>query len=111
MLIFVKLALSSSDYGANILTISDFWDPPSRPSYMYVIGIHQNLHTRFDCCCCYSLAVTSKDTPIHLYDAFTGELRCSYRAFNHVVSLLFKLYSRLMTGTFSLRFLTKSDTA
>ena len=33
-----------------------------------------------------SLAVTSKDTPIHLYDAFTGELRCSYRAYNHVVS-------------------------
>lgn len=30
------------------------------------------------------LAVTCKDTPIHLYDAFTGELRCSYRAFNHV---------------------------
>ena len=28
MLIFVKMALSSSDYGA----ISDFWDPPSRPS-------------------------------------------------------------------------------
>ncbi|XP_045201008.2 telomerase Cajal body protein 1-like [Mercenaria mercenaria] len=30
------------------------------------------------------LAVTSKDTPIHLFDAFTGELRCSYRAYNHV---------------------------
>ena len=33
MLIFVKMALSSSDYETNILTISDFWDPPSRPSY------------------------------------------------------------------------------
>ncbi|KAL4220043.1 Telomerase Cajal body protein 1 [Mactra antiquata] len=30
------------------------------------------------------LCVTSKDTPVHLYDAFTGELRCSYRAYNHV---------------------------
>lgn len=30
------------------------------------------------------LAVSSKDTPIHLYDAFTGDLRCSYRAYNHV---------------------------
>ncbi|XP_052255898.1 telomerase Cajal body protein 1-like isoform X7 [Dreissena polymorpha] len=30
------------------------------------------------------VAVTSKDTPIHLYDAFTGTLRCSYRAYNHV---------------------------
>ncbi|XP_052782442.1 telomerase Cajal body protein 1-like isoform X2 [Mya arenaria] len=29
-------------------------------------------------------AVTSKDTPIHLYDAFTGQLRCTYRAYNHV---------------------------
>ena len=36
MLILVKMALSSSDKGANILTISDFWDPPSRPSYMGV---------------------------------------------------------------------------
>ena len=31
MLIFVKMALSSSDYGANILTISDFWDPHPDP--------------------------------------------------------------------------------
>ncbi|XP_060602339.1 telomerase Cajal body protein 1-like [Ruditapes philippinarum] len=30
------------------------------------------------------LAVTSKDTPVHLYDAFTGDIRCSYRAYNHL---------------------------
>ncbi|XP_064614819.1 telomerase Cajal body protein 1-like [Liolophura sinensis] len=32
--------------------------------------------------CCF--ATTSSNTPIHLWDAFTGELRCSYRAFNQV---------------------------
>ena len=25
-----------------------------------------------------------RESPIHLYDAFNGSLRCSYRAFNHV---------------------------
>ncbi|XP_021939349.1 telomerase Cajal body protein 1 isoform X2 [Zootermopsis nevadensis] len=32
--------------------------------------------------CC--LVSTSKDSPIHLWDAFTGELRCTYRAYNAV---------------------------
>ena len=46
-----------------------------------------------------SLAVTSKETPIHLFDAFTGDLRCSYRAYDHVVSavkILFVLLSAEM---------------
>lgn len=29
-------------------------------------------------------ASTSRDSPIHLWDAFTGQLRASYRSFNHV---------------------------
>lgn len=32
--------------------------------------------------CC--LVSTGKDSPIHLWDAFTGELRCTYRAYNAV---------------------------
>ncbi|XP_035223781.1 telomerase Cajal body protein 1-like, partial [Stegodyphus dumicola] len=32
--------------------------------------------------CC--LASTSKGSPVHLWDGFTGELRCSYRSYNHV---------------------------
>ena len=44
MLIFVKMALSSSDYGANISTISDFWDLPSRPSL--IAGATQKVNFR-----------------------------------------------------------------
>nr|CAG4651854.1 EOG090X06W9 [Triops cancriformis] len=32
--------------------------------------------------CC--LITTSQNNPIHMWDAYTGELRCSYRAFNDV---------------------------
>lgn len=32
--------------------------------------------------CC--LASTSKDSPVHLWDAFTGQLRATYRAYNQV---------------------------
>ncbi|CAI9736796.1 telomerase Cajal body protein 1-like [Octopus vulgaris] len=32
-----------------------------------------------DTCC---LASTSKNNPVHLWDAFTGELRCTYRAYD-----------------------------
>ncbi|KAJ9591397.1 hypothetical protein L9F63_002003 [Diploptera punctata] len=32
--------------------------------------------------CCF--VSTSKDSPIHLWDAFTGKLRCTYRAYNVV---------------------------
>lgn len=35
--------------------------------------------------CCF--ATTSKDHPIQLWDAFTGQLRCSYRAFDHMDEL------------------------
>ncbi|CAH1781527.1 unnamed protein product [Owenia fusiformis] len=30
---------------------------------------------------------TSRDNPVHLWDAFTGELRCSYRAYDHMDEL------------------------
>uniref|UniRef100_A0A0L8G9M1 Uncharacterized protein n=1 Tax=Octopus bimaculoides TaxID=37653 RepID=A0A0L8G9M1_OCTBM len=36
-----------------------------------------------DTCC---LASTSKNNPVHLWDAFTGELRCTYRAYDQSVS-------------------------
>lgn len=29
-------------------------------------------------------ASTSRDHPVHLYDAFTGQLRCSYSSYNHL---------------------------
>jgi len=29
---------------------------------------------------------TSRDNPIQLWDSLTGLLRCTYRAYNHVVS-------------------------
>jgi len=32
--------------------------------------------------CCF--LSTSRESPLHLYDAFNGTLRCSWRAFNHV---------------------------
>ncbi|XP_013421157.1 telomerase Cajal body protein 1 [Lingula anatina] len=36
--------------------------------------------------CCF--ASTSRDTPVHLWDAFDGQLRCSYRAFNQMDELV-----------------------
>lgn len=35
--------------------------------------------------CCY--LSTSRDHPIHLWDAFTGQLRASYRAYDHMDEL------------------------
>lgn len=32
--------------------------------------------------CCF--ASTSRGNPVHLWDAYTGELRCSYRPYNHL---------------------------
>ncbi|XP_019616447.1 PREDICTED: telomerase Cajal body protein 1-like [Branchiostoma belcheri] len=32
--------------------------------------------------CC--LISTSKDNPIHMWDAFTGQLRCAYKAYDHM---------------------------
>ncbi|KAI0235615.1 Telomerase Cajal body protein 1 [Lamellibrachia satsuma] len=37
-----------------------------------------------DSCC---VASSCRETPIHLWDAFTGQLRCSYRAFDHLDEL------------------------
>jgi len=36
--------------------------------------------------CC--LISTSKDHPVHLWDAFTGHIRCSYLSFNHLDELV-----------------------
>lgn len=35
----------------------------------------------------YSWAASGHEGPIHLWDAFTGELRCSYRGYNNVDEL------------------------
>ncbi|XP_076363186.1 telomerase Cajal body protein 1 homolog isoform X2 [Tachypleus tridentatus] len=35
--------------------------------------------------CCF--VTTGRDNPIHMWDAFTGELRCTYRAFDHLDEL------------------------
>lgn len=32
-----------------------------------------------------SVASSSRENPIHIWDAFTGELRASFRAYNHLV--------------------------
>ena len=34
-----------------------------------------------------SIFSTSKDNPIHLFDAYTGTVRCSYQGYNHLVSV------------------------
>lgn len=34
------------------------------------------------------LATTARDHPVHLWDAYTGRLRCSYRAYSHVDELV-----------------------
>lgn len=39
-----------------------------------------NSNDRASCC----LASTSKKSTVHLWDGFTGELRCSYRPYNHL---------------------------
>ncbi|XP_071085011.1 telomerase Cajal body protein 1-like [Haliotis cracherodii] len=40
------------------------------------------MHSSDPTSCCF--VSTSRETPVHMWDAFTGELRCSYRAFNQV---------------------------
>ena len=42
-------------------------------------------------CLHFSLLSSSRDHPIHLWDAFTGTIRCTYRAYNHLVSMDTKL--------------------
>ncbi|XP_046574729.1 telomerase Cajal body protein 1-like [Haliotis rubra] len=61
------------------------------------------MHSSDPTSCCF--VSTSRETPVHMWDAFTGELRCSYRAFNQVDevtaahSLAFNLDgSKLYTG-------------
>ena len=34
----------------------------------------------------FSLASIGRDHPVHMWDAFTGELRCTYKPHNHLVS-------------------------
>lgn len=36
-----------------------------------------------DCASC-CIVSTSRDHPVHMWDAFSGDLRCSYRAFDHL---------------------------
>jgi len=38
------------------------------------------------------IASTTRDHPVHLWDAFTGELRCTYRPYNHLDEI-FAAYS------------------
>ena len=61
MFIFVKMDLSSSDYCAIIIKISDFWESPSRPSCIYSYpreyeGSRAFIHTleNMKCLCIYS---------------------------------------------------------
>lgn len=39
--------------------------------------------------CCF--LSTSRESPVHLWDAFTGELRATYRAYNQLVTCCFRL--------------------
>lgn len=34
------------------------------------------------------MASSSRENPIHIWDAFTGELRASFRSYNHLVGTL-----------------------
>ena len=36
--------------------------------------------------CFCSLLSSSRDHPIHMWDAFTGSIRCTYRTYNHLVN-------------------------
>ena len=64
MLIFVKMALSSSHYETNILTIGDFWDPPSRPFYMKFC-IHALTKMKRLLQCCGSVAATMQQLDMY----------------------------------------------
>ncbi|XP_067668654.1 telomerase Cajal body protein 1-like [Haliotis asinina] len=70
---------------------------------IYDFSWYPMMHSSDPSSCCF--VSTSRETPVHMWDAFTGELRCSYRAFNQVDevtaahSLAFSLDgSKLYTG-------------
>ena len=77
------MALSSSDYWAFILTISDFWDPPSRPSYYKIIfepkarvrGANNNLTFKTDIIDEFNIQISNK-TGFQLQVQFLFEPRC-----------------------------------
>ena len=78
MLIFVKLPLSSSNYGANILTISDFWDPQSRPSLIRAIAAFlQAITITRPCNGCKNLSFQMKKCDIFLV-FFAQNIDCLY---------------------------------
>ncbi|XP_049852930.1 telomerase Cajal body protein 1-like isoform X2 [Schistocerca gregaria] len=51
-----------------------------------ITGAWNDFRSREECYTkgCKCLVSTSKDNPVHMWDAFTGELRCSYRCFNQM---------------------------
>lgn len=52
------------------------------PDMIYDFSWYPFMNSSDPSTCCF--LSTSRESPIHLYDAFNGSLRCSYRAFNHV---------------------------
>jgi telomerase Cajal body protein 1 len=51
--------------------------------YDYAWYPHMNSYDSATSC----LFATSKSNPIHLFDAYTGQIRCSYRGHNHLDEL------------------------
>jgi len=45
-----------------------------------------NRHTSVSAGC---FVTTARDHPVHMWDTTSGAIRCSYRAFDHVVCLFF----------------------
>ena len=39
----------------------------------------------------FSIFSSCRDNPVHLFDAYTGQVRASYKALNHLVKYLFRM--------------------
>ena len=61
--------------------------------HVYFIHLHRWLICKLPTH--YSLLSSSRDHPIHMWDAFTGTIRCTYRTYNHLVSLMLVLIKLL----------------
>lgn len=55
------------------------------PEIVYDYAWYPGMSSDIPLTCC--LATTSRDCPVHLWDAYTGQIRCSYLPYDHVQEL------------------------
>nr|CCA23064.1 conserved hypothetical protein [Albugo laibachii Nc14] len=55
------------------------------PGSIYDMTWYPHMNSSYPSTCCF--LTTSKDQPIHLWDAYSGQLRASFRAFDHLDEL------------------------